>query len=54
MRMVTASWSSDEGEQTGFGVEMSDMAIHDLIRFMENASGDETYVEGDFAGDGPE
>ena len=52
MKMVTASWISDEdGSTVGVSYEMSDIAIHDMIRLMENASGNENYAEGDFAGD---
>jgi hypothetical protein len=49
MRIVTATWTNDEGEPVYFTVEMSDMAIHDLIRFMEEADCDEKYQENDFA-----
>lgn len=51
MRAVNASWINDDGERVVFPAELSDIAVHDLIRFFENATGDEEYEEGDFAGD---
>jgi hypothetical protein len=51
VRDVRLVYTSDEGKEVDFMSEMSDMAIHDMIRFMETADGDEEYEEGDFAGD---
>jgi hypothetical protein len=48
MRVVTAGWRNDEGQEVSIESELSVSAISDLIEFFEAADGVDVYEKGDF------